>query len=61
MSGVGMTSFQLWEYNNLVRFATEANKRMHDQQKEIESLKEDLRVALDAYRTLVVENARERH
>jgi hypothetical protein len=58
MSGVGMTSFQLWEYNNLVRFATEANERMHDQQKEIESLKEDLRVALDAYRKLVIENAR---
>tara|TARA_R110002126_G_scaffold252609_1_gene395683 strand:- start:212 stop:382 length:171 start_codon:yes stop_codon:yes gene_type:complete len=56
-----MTSFQLWEYNNLVRFAAEANERMHDQQKEIETLKEDLRVALDAYRTLVVENARERH
>ena len=32
-----------------------------DQQKEIETLKEDLRVALDAYRTLVIENARERH
>ena len=61
MSGFGMTSFQSWEYNNLVRFAAEANERMHDQQKEIEALKEDLRVALDAYRTLVVENARERH
>lgn len=58
MSGVGMTSFQLWEYNNLARFAEEANEKMHDQQKEIEMLKEDLRVALDAYRKLVIENAR---
>jgi hypothetical protein len=53
-----MTSFQLWEYNNLARFAEEANEKLHDQQKEIETLKEDLRVALDAYRTLVIENAR---
>ena len=56
-----MTSFQLWEYNNLARFAEEANEKIRDQQKEIETLKEDLRVALDAYRTLVIENARERH
>ena len=53
-----MTSFQLWEYNNLVRFAEEANAKLHDHQKEIQTLKEDLRVALDAYRTLVIENAR---
>lgn len=61
MSGVGMTTFQLWEYNNLVRFAQEATEKLLDQQKEIETLKEDLRVALDAYRTAVTENARERH
>lgn len=53
-----MTDFQLWEMKTLVRFATEANVKLHDQQKEIEILKEDLRVALDAYRTLVIENAR---
>ena len=53
-----MTDFQLWEHKTLMRFATEANQKLHDQQKEIESLKEDLRVALDAYRTLVIENAR---
>ena len=61
MPRTSMTSFQLWEYNNLARFAEEANEKLHDQQKEIETLKEDLRVALDAYRTLVIENARERH
>lgn len=53
-----MTDFQMWEHKTLVRFAAEANQMLHDQQKEIEILKEDLRVALDAYRTLVIENAR---
>ena len=57
MSGSSLTDFQTWEYKNLVRFATEANQMMFDQQKEIETLKEDLRVALDAYRKLVTENA----
>ena len=54
-----MTDFKTWEYNTLVRFAAEANEKMLDQQKEIDRLREDLRVALDAYRTLVIENARE--
>lgn len=54
-----MTDFKTWEYNNLVRFAAEANEKLMNQQKEIDKLGEDLRVALDAYRKLVIENARE--
>lgn len=54
-----MTDFKTWEYNNLVRFAAEANEKLMNQQKEINELREDLRVAIDAYRKLVVENARE--
>ena len=53
-----MTSFQLWEYNNLARFAEEANEKLLDQQKEIETLKEDLRVALDAYRQLLTKETK---
>jgi hypothetical protein len=53
-----MTDFATWEHKTLVRFAGESNQRLHDQQKEIEALKEDLRVAIDAYRTLVIEHAR---
>ena len=52
-----MSDFIAWEQHNLARFAKEVNERLMDQQKEIEVLKEDLRVALDAYRKLVVENA----
>jgi hypothetical protein len=48
-----MISFQTWEYNNLVRFAAEANQKLAMQQKEIDALKEDLRVAINAYRELI--------
>jgi len=48
-----MTDFQRWEYNNLVRFATEANAKLTEQKEEIEQLKQDLRLAIDAYRRLI--------
>ena len=48
-----MTDFQRWEYNNLVRFAAEANAKLTAQEKEIEQLKQDLRLAIDAYRRLI--------
>ena len=51
-----MTSFQAWEQKNLAKFAKEANEKLLAQQKEIEQLQDDLRVALDAYRKLVKEN-----
>jgi hypothetical protein len=48
-----MSNFQTWEQHNLVRFAQEANEKMLAQQKEIEQLRKDLRVAIDAYRQLI--------
>ena len=48
-----MTDFQRWEYNNLVRFAAEANAKLTEQKEEIEQLKQDLRLAIDAYRRLI--------
>jgi len=48
-----MTSFQTWEQRNLAKFAAEANKKMLEQQEEIKALRDDLRVALDAYRKLL--------
>jgi hypothetical protein len=54
-----MTDFKTWEYNTLARFAAEANEKLFNQQTEIDKLREDLRVAIDAYRKLVIENARE--
>jgi len=47
-----MTDFSTWDRETLNKYAYEAMK-------EIEALKEDLRVALEAYRKLVVQNARE--
>ena len=41
-----MTNFQVWEQHNLARFAREANEKLLAQQKEIEQLREDLRVAI---------------
>ena len=51
-----MTSFQIWEQHNLARFAQEANEKLMAQQKEIEQLRDDLRVAIDAYRQLIKEH-----
>jgi hypothetical protein len=48
-----MTDFQRWEYNNLARFAAEANAKLATQKEEIEQLKQDLRLAIDAYRRLI--------
>jgi len=48
-----MTDFQQWEYNNLARFAAEANAKLTAQEEEIKQLKQDLRLAIDAYRRLI--------
>ena len=48
-----MNNFQAWEQHNLAKFAEEANKKVLEQQEEIKALREDLRVALDAYRQLL--------
>ena len=43
-----MTDFSSWSHANLVKFA-------HDSTQEMLYLREDLRVAIDAYRTLLKE------
>jgi hypothetical protein len=53
-----MTSFQTWEQRNLAKFAAEANKKMLEQKEEIKALREDLRVALDAYRQLLTKETK---
>jgi len=45
-----MTDFATWDRETLNKFAQDAAN-------ELEALKEELRVALDAYRKLVVEHA----
>jgi len=57
MSSIGMSRFEAWEQHNLARFAKEANEKLLTQQEEIETLQENLRVALDAYRQLVIKHA----
>jgi hypothetical protein len=52
-----MNNFQAWEQRNLAKFAEEANKKVLEQQEEIKALREDLRVALDAYRQLLTKEA----
>jgi hypothetical protein len=52
-----MNNFQAWEQRNLAKFAAEANKKMLEQQEEIKALREDLRLALDAYRQLLTKEA----
>lgn len=50
-----MTDFTTWEQKNLAKFAEEATGRLLEQQEEIKALRDDLRVALDAYRQLTKE------
>lgn len=52
MPGSSVTDFATWEREILNKFARDAAN-------ELNALKEELRVALDAYRKLVIENARE--
>jgi len=50
MSWSGLTDFATWDREVLNKFARDAAN-------EIRALEEELRVALDAYRKLVIENA----
>ena len=56
-----MTDFQAWEQKNLAKFAEEATSKLLEQQEEIKALRDDLRVALDAYRQLLKEKSNERN
>jgi len=50
-----MTDFTTWEQHTLAQFAKVANAKMLEQQEEIERLRDDLRVAIQAYRQLIKE------
>ena len=54
-----MTDFRTWEQHNLAQFAKEANAKMLEQQAEIDQLRDDLRVAIQAYRQLIKEQTNE--
>lgn len=48
-----MADFSSWEHDNLAKFASEAQLKLLQQEQEIQSLKDDLKVAIQAYRTLM--------
>ena len=48
--------FEDWQHDSLVKFAVESSERLAQQTREIEALKRDLRVALEAYRNEVQKN-----
>ena len=52
-----MNRFETWEARNLAKFAQDATTRLLEQDELIESLQEDLKTALRAYRHLVIERA----
>jgi|APCry1669189204_1035204.scaffolds.fasta_scaffold180160_2 hypothetical protein len=47
-----MADFSTWRYENLVKFAQEANERLKILDSEVKALSEDLKIAIKAYREL---------
>jgi hypothetical protein len=52
-----MTDFATWRYENLVKFAVEANERLALLNAEIDALNADLKTAINAYRDLLRRDA----
>lgn len=52
-----MTDFQTWDHDNLARFAKECFAKLQQREKQIETLEEELRVALNAYQRLLEKHA----
>jgi len=52
-----MTDFATWRYENLVKFAVEANQRLALLNAEIDALNADLKAAINAYRDLLRRDA----
>ena len=48
-----MANFETWQYDNLVKFAVEANERLALLNAEIDALNADLKTAINAYRDLL--------
>jgi hypothetical protein len=45
-----MPNFEIWSYENLVKFAKESHQKMQEQNDRIEQLQNDLKDAIAAYR-----------
>lgn len=52
-----MTDFNDWDHATLVRFAQESRGGLLEREAEIDRLKADLKVAIDAYRRLIRDQA----
>lgn len=50
--------FASWQTENLVNFCRQANERLKAQDEQIEALKNDLRLAMEAYRKALIETQR---
>jgi hypothetical protein len=50
--------FASWQTENLVNFCKQASERLKAQEEQIESLKNDLRLAMEAYRKALIETQR---
>lgn len=48
-----VVSFHEWDRESLVKYALAADEQLQQQIAEIEALREELRVAINAYRTLI--------
>lgn len=48
-----MPTFESWSQENLAKFAQEAYIKMQEQQNHIEQLQNDLKDAMNAYRSLI--------
>jgi hypothetical protein len=48
-----MPAFETWEYENLVKFAQEASKKLQEQHDQIQRLQNDVKDAIRAYRELI--------
>jgi hypothetical protein len=53
MPGDELNRFHLWGKENLAKFAQDATEKLNAQEQEIQRLREDLKVAIEAYRDLV--------
>lgn len=49
-----MPTFETWERAILEKFAYEAQKRLDEQQEQVEQLQADLKTAIEAYRKLMI-------
>ena len=52
-----MSDFYSWDKQTLVKFAEESREGLLEREKEIDQLKADLKVAIEAYRQLMRDQA----